>query len=170
VTAYVVRPVERGDAEAFGRVHVQVWRETYAELMPADFLAGLSADRSSAALLERLGSGQQGVTLVATADGELVGFASAGPSRDDPPEPAHELYAINLLAAHHGTGLADRLLDATLAAAAITGPVSLWVARGNARACAFYRRRGFAPDGRTKAHAGTGAVEDRWVRPPARNR
>ena len=165
MTAYDVRPVEAADAEAFGRVHVQVWREAYAGLMPAEFLAGLSPERSTALVLERLRSPQQAVTLVGTADGEVVGFAMAGPSRDQPAEPPHELYAINVLAAHHGTGLADRLLVATLAAAGIDGALSLWVLRGNDRACAFYRRHGFAPDGTTKPHPGTGTTEERWVRP-----
>ena len=165
MTTYDVRPAQPTDADAFGRVHIQVWREAYAGLMPADFLAGLSPERSSAAFAQRCAEPSDAVTLVATADGELVGFASAGPSRDEPPQPADELYVINVLAAHHGTGLADRLLTETLAAAGIDGAVSLWVLRGNTRACAFYARHGFAPDGLEKPHPGTGTIEERWVRP-----
>jgi GNAT superfamily N-acetyltransferase len=168
MTAYDVRPARLEDADAFGRVHIQVWREAYAGLIPADFLAGLSSERSSARFAQRCEQQSDAVTLVATADGELVGFAGAGPSRDEPAEPADELYFINILAAHHGTGLADRLFTDTLAAAGIDGPVSLWVLRGNDRACEFYTRHGFAPDGQEKPHPGTGTIEERWVRPGPR--
>lgn len=163
--APLVRAARPGDADELGQVHVRVWRETYPGLMPAHHLAGLSAEASAARFAGRLAAPAAGsVTLVAVLAGRLVGVVSAGPSRDDPPDPAHEVYAINLLAAQHGTGLGARLLGEAVAATAGTGPVSLWVARGNARASAFYAKHGFAPDGSTKQHDGTGIAEDRWVR------
>ena len=72
---------------------------------------------------------------------------------------------VNVLAVHHGSGLGQQLLTQALAATASTGPASLWVLRGNDRARAFYARNGFAPDGLTKVHERSGAVEERWVRP-----
>ncbi|MFZ5868948.1 MAG: GNAT family N-acetyltransferase [Actinomycetota bacterium] len=54
-----------------------------------------------------------------------------------------ELHLIYLLAAHHGTGLGQGLLDAAVADA----PAFLWIAEDNPRALAFYRRNGFEPDG-----------------------
>ena len=38
-----VRPLALEDCEELGRVHMAVWRETYAGLMPADYLAGQRA-------------------------------------------------------------------------------------------------------------------------------
>ena len=161
-----VRPAEFADADRLGEVHVRVWRETYADLMPADYLAALSPIDSAARWRARIADPAPGtVTFVATSDGMVVGFATAGPTRDEPPEPPDELYAVNLLAAHHGTGLGARLFVTAVDAAAAGRAVSLWVARGNERACAFYRKHGFAPDGRLKAHHGTGLTEERWVRP-----
>jgi GNAT superfamily N-acetyltransferase len=151
VTTYDVRPALPEDAVRMGEVHVAVWREAYAGLMPAQFLAGLDPAVSAARFAERLAAPEPGrVVLVGTADDRVVGIASGGRSRDDPPEPPAEVYAVNVLAAHHGTGLGARLFEAVLDAVAGDAPVSLWVAAQNARARSFYRRYGFTPDGLTK--------------------
>jgi len=112
--AYDVRPALAVDADRLGAVHVQVWREAYAGIMAADYLAGLDPVAGAARWRELLQDSTRSV-LVGTADGEVVGFAFAGPSRDDPPVPEFELYAINVLAAHHGTGLAASLFDRAVA-------------------------------------------------------
>lgn len=105
-----------------------------------------------------------GIVVVATGlDGAIIGFASAGPGRDEDAPTEWELYGVNVLAAHHGTGIADQLVDAVLA----QRPASLWVIRENGRAQAFYRRRGFSMEGATKVHEGSGATEIRMVRLPA---
>ena len=44
---YAVRQMRVDDADELGRIHTDVWRTTYAGLMPADFLAGLSAEGSA---------------------------------------------------------------------------------------------------------------------------
>jgi len=164
VTRYAVRPAAVDDAERLGVVHVAVWREAYAASMPADFLAGLDEQVSAERWRTTLSAGPDGDTvLVATADDVVVGVAVAGPTRDDPPDPAFELQSINVLAAHHGTGVATALLDAVLAPAA-DQPVSLWVADANARAASFYTRAGFVPDGLTKQHAASGITLSRLVR------
>jgi ribosomal protein S18 acetylase RimI-like enzyme len=101
-----------------------------------------------------------GIVVVATGqDGEIVGFASAGPSRDEDAPTGWELYAINVLAAHHGTGIADQLINAVIAQRAAT----LWVVADNARAQGFYRRHGFGVEGAAKVHEGTGAPEVRMI-------
>lgn len=160
MAAYDVRPARPADAERLGVVHVQAWREAYATLMPAAHLAGLDAVARGRRWAELLADGR--TVLVGTADDEVVGFATCGPSRDDPPDPALELTAIYLLAVQHGSDLGRRLLDAALDGG---GAASLWVATGNDRATAFYAKHGFAPDGQVKAHAATGITEERWVRP-----
>lgn len=165
VTAYVVRPAAVEDARRLGVVHTQVWREAYAGVMPADYLAALDPARSGERWQQMLTTPVPGRAInVALADEEVVGMAIGGLSRDEPADPPYELYAINVLAAHHGTGVADRLFETTLAEVAGGGPVSLWVVDSNARARAFYRRYGFEPDGLQKGHDGTGVHEVRLVR------
>jgi len=102
-----------------------------------------------------------GIVVVATGpEGETVGIASAGPTRDANAPTEWELYAINVLAAHHGTGVAAQLIEAVIA----QKPAMVWVVRENARALAFYRRHGFGVEGATRVHEGTGAPEIRLVR------
>jgi GNAT superfamily N-acetyltransferase len=159
---YVVRDARPADAAEIGRVHVQVWREAYAGLMPADYLAALDPQASAARWAEMLAQPADGVRrLVGVASsGEVVAIAAAGPSRDDDAPTPWELWAINVLAAHHGSGIADLLMGQLVG----VGPASLWVLRGNERATRFYARHGFQSDGAVKLHEETAMAEDRWVR------
>ena len=101
-----------------------------------------------------------GVVVVATGlDGEIIGFASAGPTRDQDRPTEWELYAINVLVAHYGTGVADQLVMSVIA----KRPATVWVVKDNARARTFYRRHGFTVEGATKVHDG-GTPEMRMVR------
>ena len=164
---YVVRGARPADAAEIGRVHVQVWREAYAGLMPPDYLAALDPQASAARWTEILAQPADGVRrLVGVAPaGEVVAIAAAGPSRDDDAPTPWELWAINVLAAHHGTGIADLLMEQLVG----VEPASLWVLRGNERAMRFYARHGFQPDGAVKFHEPTATAEDRWVRCTARS-
>jgi ribosomal protein S18 acetylase RimI-like enzyme len=63
-----------------------------------------------------------------------------------------ELTRCYVLPAYHGTGCAQRLLDATLAS--LPGPVRLTVNDQNAKAIRFYTRNGFATVGATSFRCG----------------
>ena len=145
--AITVRPATVEDAAGIARVHVTGWREAYAERLPAEFLAGLDEARFAR---NWEGIVVDGVTdaFVAERDGEIVGWATAGPGRDDDPPRPRELEGIYLVASAYGSGAGQQLLDVALGDA----PAYLWVMEGNARAEAFYRRNGFAPDGTTSTH------------------
>jgi len=162
---YAVRTPRAEDADEVGRVHIQVWREAYAGQMPADYLEELDPVKAADRFRLRFEMDEpEGVVVVATGrDDEIVGIASAGPTRDEDALTEWELYSINVLAAHHGMGVANQLIIAAVA----DRPATLWVVRDNARADAFYRRHGFSVEGATKLHDGSGAVEVRMVRRPA---
>ena len=101
-----------------------------------------------------------GIVVVSTElDGEIMGLASAGPTRDVDALTRWELYAINVSAPYQGSGVGDQLI------AAVMGhrPTTLWVLRDNARAQAFYRRHGFTVEGGTGFHEATGAPEIRMI-------
>ena len=136
------------DAPAVARVNVASWREAYAHVVAPEVLAGMDAERATAGWTRMLEEHEASAAVVAELDGVVVGFAVARPSRDDPPVREVELWAIYLLAAAHGTGAAQQLLDAALGDA----PASLWVWQDNPRAHAFYARNGFAPDGASRVH------------------
>lgn len=129
-------------------MHIRSWQLAYRELLPVDFLAGLSIAERTERWRSRLHSEPLGTT-VAELDGQLVGFASVGPSRDQDLSPAHwlELNTIYLLPSAWGTGVAGRLLEAALSPDRC---YFLWVFQDNLRAQAFYRKAGFEPDGTSK--------------------
>ncbi|MFD2078488.1 GNAT family N-acetyltransferase [Actinopolymorpha cephalotaxi] len=150
------------DADELGEVHVRVWREAYQSLVSQEYLDQLDPRRSAErwrVLLSEAPDGRQ-VRLLGLYEQEIVGFVMVGPPRDDDPPTPRELQVINVLPAHHGTGLADRMLADALG----DSPAYLWVMEGNERALAFYRRYGFAADGVTTRHESTGTTLLRMVR------
>ena len=95
------------------------------------------------------------------ADGTPVGFAVAGPSRDEPPVRELELAILYLDPEWFGTGLGAALIQATLGDA----PASVWVAEDNPRAIRFYAKHGFALDGARKVEPMyEGLVDVRMIR------
>lgn len=158
-----LRPATPDDAAACAAVHHAAWVETYSGLLPASFWE----TTTPAARTERWARWLDAGTPVTVAEtgGRVVGFAIAGPARPrgghEPVRP-HELHALYLLAAHHGSGAGQALLDAAVPPGA---PAQLWVARDNPRARAFYARNRFEPDGASTVdeHAG-GLAELRLVR------
>jgi ribosomal protein S18 acetylase RimI-like enzyme len=148
------------DLDELGRVHVQVWQEAYAGLLPADYLAGLDPAAGPARWRERRVSNGDVGWWIARDEAGIVGMTTSGPPRDDDAPAPLELYAINVLRRAHGSGLADDLM------ARVVGdrPAYLWVLEGNERAKAFYRRHGFRDEGGRKPEPDTGVVEIRMVR------
>ena len=148
------------DLGEMGRVHVQVWQEAYAGLMPADYLAGLDRTIGPARWRERM-EHPAGVTWwLARDDQGIVGMTTSGTPRDDDAPAPVELYAINVLERAHGTGLATELMAHAIG----DRPAYLWVLEGNERAIAFYRKHGFVDEGGRKPEPATGVVEIRMAR------
>ncbi|WP_369904258.1 GNAT family N-acetyltransferase [Amycolatopsis sp. CA-126428] len=123
------------DAPAIGEIHVRSWQAAYAGLIPAEFLARLSASSRAAAWARRIGDG--GGVLVAEEDGVIAGFAAFGPS---------QLYALYLLPEFWGRGLGRTLHDRVVEELSGDSAV-LWVLATNERAKAFYVRQGWVDDG-----------------------
>jgi len=140
-----VRPARASDAPGIAAVHVQSWRETYAHLVPAGFLAGLDVGERTAGWARILDDDVTDV-LVALDTERIVGWASASAGRDRLRPAPRELEGIYVVAAAHGSGAGRLLLDAAIG----DGPAYLWMADDNPRAEAFYRRHGFARDGAAK--------------------
>lgn len=151
-----------GDAAVIAPVHVQVWRDTYAGLMPRSVLDGLDVGRTATRWRDWLTGDEPPRVLGAfeRATGALAGWICVGAARDDDAPAATELWVLNLAPEHHGTGLAHTLMHRELA----QGPAYLWVVEGNERAIAFYRKHGFERDGVVKAQDDEGSRDLRMVR------
>ncbi len=151
----MVREPVVDDAMALGRVHVRAWQAAYGGgLMPADYLEHLSADERGAMWASALAgpAHPKRARYVGDADGEVAGFIVVGPEDDDIAAPRGQVFVINVDPDHWGSGIAGELFAAGIAALESFGFESavLWVLPGNARARAFYERRGWSPDGSTK--------------------
>lgn len=142
---YEFRPLTVDDAENVARLHIAIWRDTYAGMMPAEKLASLDAGRSTEAWRRWLGDpdGPQVLAAVERDGGQIVGWITVGEPRDEDAPAERELWVLNVDKGHHGTGVAHELLRRELP----DGPAYLWVVDGNLRAQAFYRKHGFELDG-----------------------
>ncbi|GAB3569104.1 GNAT family N-acetyltransferase [Spelaeicoccus albus] len=146
----IIREPVPADGPAIGAVHVDAWQYAYADLMPAEFLAGLDAEERGKWWQRTLGLPPDGNTvLVAELDGRIVGFVVFGEPRDDVPAGTGEIAAINFAHDAWGSGYGSALFARAvqgLKARGFTGAY-LWVAAGNKRAIGFYRHHGWSDDG-----------------------
>lgn len=143
-----IRVATESDIPAIARLHVDTWRTAYRGVVDDAFLAALSYEEFEKRRRERQTTA--GIaTWVAELDGEVVGFASAGPNRElDAPYDA-ELYAIYIRQAAARHGLGRHLVHACaswLAAERRVG-MQVWVLRDNPPACRFYEKLGGIPAG-----------------------
>ncbi|GGL02590.1 GNAT family N-acetyltransferase [Deinococcus radiotolerans] len=129
--APLIRAATPADAPGIAAVHVQSWAETYAGLMPDDFLTRMTSPETQARRevfwTGNIADGQDAV-LVAEDAGQIVAFASAGTARDHPGFDA-ELFTLYSLKAAQGAGLGRDLLRRAAQAmqARGAGSLALWV-------------------------------------------
>jgi GNAT superfamily N-acetyltransferase len=144
---YCVRRATGDDVPATLDMKLAAWRETYSARRPASFFAAEAARRKQQIdwWVRGLAAGAE-LWIAEDPYGRIVGCAGAGPAQDDDGDagPPVELQMLYVLEQAHGTGLGQRLLDAAIG----SKPALLWVLEDSARAQAFYRKHGFAPDGR----------------------
>lgn len=146
-----IRSMRESDIEAVSAIRVNGWKAAYAGLVPASYLDRMNVADDARKRREWFGRpGAHAENLVAERDGEIVGWAALGPSRDDDRrEGDGELRALYLRPEAIGTGVGKALMVRALAwmGERGIGRVTLWVLAGNVRARRFYESFGFAPDG-----------------------
>jgi ribosomal protein S18 acetylase RimI-like enzyme len=139
----MVRRALIDDAAAIARVHVESWRTTYRDLLPAEFLASLSEAGYTERWQRVIGDGSSRV-YVTEEEGEVVGFASCGRERAGETGFGGELYAIYVLEAAQRQGHGRELVRAAVAGLRGMGlkDMIIWVLHDNAPARRFYERLG----------------------------
>lgn len=162
-----LRRAREPDAEGIARVHVLTWREAYRGQLPDYLLDSLSVERRTQFWSHevRVLAAERRPWL-ADADGEVVGFVSAGASRDnDARDSTGEVYAIYVLPDCWDRGLGRNLLQHAERDLLDHGydEATLWVLESNQRARHFYEAAGWLADGAVKVER-QGDVELREVR------
>lgn len=142
-----LRPARPGDEYACSHVHIQCWREAYEGIVASEFLDELPARylqrvQRWKAILANQGQERNRV-LVAVHGEEVVGFASAGSSRDEQFANVGELWSLYLLRAFNNKKIGYLLLCQTMKFLRTQGHTSAfcWVLEDNPTR-AFYERTG----------------------------
>jgi ribosomal protein S18 acetylase RimI-like enzyme len=145
-----VRDAVPEDAEAIATAHVRAWQDGYAHVFSAERLASLSISARTVTWRSRLASGL--AVLVVEEAGDVVGFATVGPSRDEDGGGTGELYGIYVRPDAWGRGAGQALMACAHADLRRRGfdEATLWVLADNPRARRFYERAGWTPDGTVK--------------------
>jgi ribosomal protein S18 acetylase RimI-like enzyme len=165
-TSILIRRGNPADAAALAAFGRRTFAETFGPDNEPQNLAAYLEANYGIEQQERELSSPDGLTLLAEAKGRLVGFAQV--RRNKPPagiaiNSPVELWRIYVDRPWQGRGLAQRLLDALLAAAEELGGRTVWLSvwERNPRAIAFYAKHGFRDAGTTDFWIGSDRQRDR---------
>jgi ribosomal protein S18 acetylase RimI-like enzyme len=145
-----IRLMRPADVPAAAAIAVAAWRATYRGLIADGLIDAQTEDAHAAALGALLPSEPPAVLLVGEDGGAVAGFAVAAASRDDEAPPGEgELWGIYVDPGRQGSGIGSALMRAALDHLRAHGfsEAILWMLEGNRLADAFYRARGWVPDG-----------------------
>jgi ribosomal protein S18 acetylase RimI-like enzyme len=145
-----VRRARLDDAAAIAEVHVRTWQDAYEHVFGAERLTGVTVEQRLP-MWRQILQGADQTAFVAEGDGgNVIGWCTVGPSRDDDAD--GELWGIYVLSDAWGTGAGTALMAAGIEALRDSGcrAVILWVLEDNPRARRFYEREGWVLDGERK--------------------
>lgn len=137
-----IRPARPADARAIARLDIETWRTTYAGMLSAAYLVGLSERRREAGWRSVIAREPRDVRVAVDPAGDVVGFGSCGPIRGDRAF-AGEVFTLYVAPDWQNQGIGRRLLIALFRRLVAAGRHSaiLWVLRDNP-ARFFYERLG----------------------------
>jgi ribosomal protein S18 acetylase RimI-like enzyme len=138
----VIRPARSTDARAVARLDVEIWRTTYAGVLSANYLVGLSERRREVGWRMAIIREPRDVRVAVDAAGTIQGFGSCGPSRSERHFPG-EVFTLYVAPDRQNQGIGRRLLIALFRRLVTSGldAAIVWVLRENP-ARFFYERVG----------------------------
>ena len=162
----VVRQVHESDLPALADLARRTWSDAFGDSVSSeDEAVELGSKRSEAFFAQTL---RERTTLVADADGELVGYVQFGdvsiPEVDARPGD-RELHRVYVATELQGRGIGRQLMDAALAHPRLAAAerVYLQVWETNERAIGLYESLGFETVGRTTFTIGANHVTEDLV-------
>ena len=158
-----IRIAQPSDAGPIAELHVDTWRAAYAGILPDDVLLGLSpsAERRQWLPIIATSDHEFAVHIAEAADGELLGYGSAGPARPSGLPYTGEVYTLYVAPDHQGRGLGRRLLFAMLAQLHLQGfdSAMLWVLAANPSRFFYHAMGGAVAAERRESHFGVALDE-----------
>jgi ribosomal protein S18 acetylase RimI-like enzyme len=142
VSSVAIRPAHAGDAEAIARVVTESWLSSTRRYLPADSAAALQHGTRIADLAAR----HWPSIRVAEVGGRIVGAVGIN-------DQGH-MWMLYVLPDHQGLGIGSALYAAAIDGLRRHGArkAVLEVLAANESAVAFYRTRGWVPEGRRTEH------------------
>lgn len=109
----IIRQAKLEDAAGIAKVRIDTWHTTYREIVPAEYLASMSYEEDAHRRAAHLSDPESKTfTYVAENDeGQIIGFVTGGPDRNNDPVFKGELYAIYILQSYHGQGIGQQLTN-----------------------------------------------------------
>ena len=154
------------DLPAMAAIHVAGWKQVYREIMPADELKKWTLDAREQMWRDVVEQASPPIhTLVARDDhGAVLGFCSAGPSRDDSFPIKREVYAVYVTPDAQRLGIGATLFVLILQAlkAEKIDHAYTWVPLGNTAAMDFFESMGGVSIGEGVSPAGIPQVAYAW--------
>lgn len=166
--AIVIRRAVDADAPALAALAERTFRDAFAaDNDAADMAAYCAAAFSPAIQAAQIADAAIDTIVIADGSGALVAYAQLRPGAPEEvtgPAPI-ELWRFYVDRAHHGRGVAQRLMDAVGEAARARGSRTLWLGvwERNHRAQAFYRKTGFVDIGAQTFTLGNDVQTDRLM-------
>lgn len=150
-----VRTARPTDAPAVGVVQATVWREAFAQSLPAEVLDQFEPQRFASVWRQSLTEppSSEHRLMVACAGPQVVGFAATGPvPEDEAPDPDEATSELLVLGVHpdaRRTGHGSRLLNACadVLRAYNRTDIITWAPATDEATRAFLTSAGFLPDG-----------------------
>ena len=139
-----IRNAKLEDAEGIAIVHVKAWQESYKDILPQEYLEGISYGQRLELRKQILSiNDPTNLILVAEYEGKIIGFCDAGKSRDLE-RAKGEVYAIYLLDAFKNQGIGKALWNRSIQHLVKHQliPFSVLVLKDNWQARKFYERQG----------------------------
>jgi ribosomal protein S18 acetylase RimI-like enzyme len=148
----IIRRAVAPDAAALSALAEATFRATFGPHNAAADVEAHCARAFSEDTQSREIADADALTLLAEADGTPVGFAQLrwhSVPACVPGRRRGEIHRLYVLADHHGQGVAQDLMTASIEEMAARGSDTIWLGVGeeNGRAIAFYRKFGFTPVG-----------------------
>ena len=145
-----VRAITPADIPGLAGIHARCYREANRGILPADYLAKMKASGWQGEWERRFAQGVSGEPaferhfVAEDSRAGIVGFVSAGPSRDAQLKYEGEIYDVYVLSEFHGRGVGRSLISASVdfLGRRRMNSMLLWVFESNAKAREFFENLG----------------------------